>query len=44
MMIFGGVGQEVQIGVGVVGAGRAMAGSQMGQEAGVRSARWQGKV
>ena len=40
-MIFGGVGQEVQIGVGVVGVGGVMAGSQMGQEVGARSARWQ---
>ena len=43
MMIFGGVGQEVQIGVGVVGAGGAMAGNQMGQGVGARSARWQGR-
>ena len=38
-----GWGQEVQIGVGVVGAGGAMAGSWMGQGVGDRSTRWQGR-
>ena len=33
--------KEVQIGVGVVGVGGAMAGSQMGQGVGARSATWQ---
>ena len=37
-----GQGQEVQIGVGIVGAGGAMAGSQMGQGVGASSARWWG--
>ena len=37
-----GWAQEAQIGVGVVGAGGAMAGSQMRQAVGARSTRWQG--
>ena len=39
-MIFGGVGAGGPDWGGVVGAGGAMAGSQMGQGVGARSARW----
>ena len=39
----GGWEQEIQIGLGVVGTGEAMAGSQMRQGVCTKSARWQGR-
>ena len=43
VMIFGGVGVGSPDWGGCSGAGGAMAGSQMGQGVGARSARWQGR-
>ena len=43
VMIFSGVGAGCQDWGGVVEAGGAMAGSQMGQGVGARSARWQAR-
>ena len=43
MMIFGQVGAGGPDWGGVVGVGGAMAGKQMGQGVGTRSARWQGR-
>ena len=44
MMIFGGVGQEDQIEVGLVGAGEVMAGNQMGQDSGDQMGQMAGRA